>query len=295
MRRWARRAAAVLLGIAGLIAVQTGPNLWNVPAVAQAPAAIPPIGQLWRAQPQLMERELSALQPRIAGRTNVYAISVAAQGAPPLFSREAQLALRVAAARFGGDYRGGVLLSNNHPDVLRHPLATQNGIAAASAGIATRIDPARDLVLVYLVSHGSPEAWISTNMANEVTFPPISSASLAEALSQAGIRRRVVIISACFSGSWIPALASDDTIVLTAAAKDRTSFGCDESRHLTWFGEALLQGPLARGASLREGFEAARGLVTKWESEEQLPASMPQASIGRNLQALWTERAGQRK
>jgi hypothetical protein len=295
LRKGHGRTAGIAALVAGVLVGTACHALWDGPARAQAPAAaMPHINQLWRSQPQLIAGEIETLQPRVAGRSNIYAIAVAAQGSQQLFSREAQLALQVLAARFGGDYRGGVLLSNGIPDLLRHPLATQDSIAAAARGIGARIDPERDLVVVYLTSHGSPEAWISTNLPSQAAFPPISSASLAAALAQAGIRRRVVIVSACFAASWIPALANDDTIVITAAAKDRTSFGCDDTRRLTWFGEAFLEGPLARGASLREAFESARGTVTKWEAREGFPSSLPQAFVGPNVQALWIGRAARK-
>jgi hypothetical protein len=299
LTRKLRAVAAVVIAGASILAVLLGGSHglpWHAAAHAQATdVAMPHINQLWREQPQRMAGELDALQPRVAGQTNVYAIAVAAQGSQQLFSREAQLALQVTAARFGKDFRGGVLLSNGLPDLLSHPLATQDSIAAAARGIGTRMDPAADLLVIYLTSHGSPEAFISTNLPSEATFPPITSASLAAALSQAGIRRRVVIVSACFAASWIPALASDDTIVITAAAKDRTSFGCDDRRRLTYFGEAFLEGPLARGASLREAFEAARGTVTQWETLQEMPPSMPQAYVGKNAQTLWTSRAAVRR
>ncbi len=58
----------------------------------------------------------------------------------------------------------------------------------------------------------------------------VSANTLADALERSNIRRRVIIISACFSGSWIPRLANDDTIIMTAASAYRTSFGCAEDR-----------------------------------------------------------------
>jgi len=297
-RVFKRGSAAIALAGAGVFALLSDVHIGGASATtasAQPAAAMPSFNQLYRAQGQLMASELGGLQPRVAGRTNVYAIAVAGQGSMQLFSREAQLALQVAAGRFGGDYRGGVLLSNVLSDLPSHPWATHASMEAAARGIGERIDPARDIVVIYLTSHGAPDAWIATSLPNNTVFPPISSASLASALSQAGIKRRIVIVSACFSASWIPALASDDTIVITAAAKDRTSFGCDDSRYLTYFGEAFLEGPLARGASLREAFETARGKVAKWEAQEEFIPSMPQASIGRNLQGLWTERAAAKK
>ncbi|MEO9131035.1 MAG: C13 family peptidase [Sphingomonas sp.] len=249
-----------------------------------------PVDRLWEAQQGLLGKAVDGLPSRVPGHANVYAMAVAAAGTQQLFSREARLALRVAAARFGGDYRGGVLLSNGVAEILRSPLATQTNIAAAARGVGARTDPAADFAFVYLASHGSPDAELSTNLPSYEELTPISAVSVNEALERAGIRRRVVIVSACYSGSWIPALANDDTIVITAARKDRTSFGCDDTRRLTYFGQAFLEGPLARGASLRDAFEEARKTVGRWELSDHLTSSEPQAYVGKHMQALWTER-----
>lgn len=305
-----RRVAAIALAlcvIAGAAALtRADPLFWRVSlqvrtllhlnareAEERSANAMPdiPADRLWGAQQGLVDKAVNGLPPRSAGRSNVYAIAVAAAGTQQLFSREARLALQVAAARFGGDCRGGVLLSNGVADILRSPLATQANIAAAARGVGGRIDPATDVAFVYLASHGSPDAELATDLPSYDDLSPISSASVNEALARAGIRRRVIIVSACFAGSWIPALANDDTIVIAAARKDRTSFGCDDTRRLTYFGEALLEGPLARGASLRGAFEEARKTVRRWEGRDNLTSSEPQAYVGRHMQALWTEGA----
>lgn len=254
-----------------------------------------PADRLWGAQPGLVARAVDGLTPRIAGRPNVYAIAVAAAGTQQLFAREARLALQVAAARFGGDDRGGVLLSNGVADILRAPLATQGNLAAAASGVGGRIDPAADIAFVYLASHGSPDAELATELPSYDELTPISSTSVDKALVRAGVRRRVIIISACYAGSWIPALANDDTIVIAAARKDRTSFGCDDTRSLTNFGEAFLKGPLARGASLREAFDQARKTVARQEARDHLTPSEPQAYVGSRMQAIWTARGSSRK
>lgn len=248
-------------------------------------------GRLWDVQPKLVKKAIDGLQPRIAGRANVYAMAVAAGGAQQLFSREAHLALEVAAARFGPSYRGGLLLSNGLADILQAPLATQANMNAVARGLVGRFDPASDVALIYLAAHGSADASLATDLPNKKYLAPISSVSVAEALATAGIKRRIVIISACFAGTWIPALADADSIVITAARKDRTSFGCDDRRELTYFGEAFLGGPLAKGASLREAFENARSKVAGWEAEGRLTPSEPQVHVGKNMQALWIGRA----
>ena len=308
-----RRVAAialVLCVIAGAAALsRADPLFWrvssqirtllhlNAPEAEDRSAnAMPdiPADRLWGAQQGLVDKAVNGLPLRGAGRSNVYAIAVAADGTQQLFSREARLALQVAAARFGGDYRGGVLLSNGVADILRSPLATQANMAAAARGVGGRIDPAADVAFVYLASHGSPDAELATDLPSYDDLSAISSASVNEALARAGIRRRVIIVSACFAGSWIPALTNDDTIVIAAARKDRTSFGCDDRRRLTYFGQALLEGPLARGASLRDAFEEARKTVGRWEARDNLTPSEPQAYVGGHMQAFWTERGPSR-
>ncbi|MFX5684818.1 C13 family peptidase, partial [Acinetobacter baumannii] len=65
-----------------------------------------------------------------------------------------------------------------------------------------------------------------------------------------GIKRRVVILSACFAGVFVPVLASDDTAVLTAASSDRTSFGCQADADWTFFGDALVNHALRKAQPL---------------------------------------------
>jgi len=224
----------------------------------------------------------------VPGQANIFAIAVAAGGSQQLFSREAHLALDVAAARFGANYRGGLLLSNGFADILHAPLATQANMNAVARSLAGRVDSAHDVLLVYLAAHGTAQAWLATDLPNEKYLSPISSGSVADALDIVGIKRRIIVISACFAGTWIPALATADSIVITAARKDRTSFGCDDRRRLTYFGEAFLEGPLAQGASLRDAFATACQTVAGWEARENYKPSEPQVYVGRNMQSFWT-------
>jgi hypothetical protein len=253
--------------------------LWNMDA-----------DRLWEAQPALIDTALGAMKPHVTGTTNIYGVAVAAQGSQTIFSREAHLALDVMAARFAPQFRGGVLLSNGEVDILHSPLATNGNIASVVRGISAKADADRDLAIVYLASHGGRNAELGTDLPDYQDVDAISSTALAAALDGAGIRRRVVIVSACFSATWIPALANDDTIVITAAAKDRTSFGCSDERRLTFFGQAFLEGPLAKGASLQDAFESAKRTVARWEKKEGAVPSLPQAYVGRNMTALWGEK-----
>ena len=249
---------------------------------------IPP-DRLWEGQPALLARSVGALRRPSARGPHVYALTVAGQGGSALFSREAKLAAHEIGARYGERSGGAVVLSNASADLLRTPLANLGTFAAAARQIGARIDPARDLTFVYLASHGSRSATLSTSLPDYAAMTPISAQSVARALREAGIRRRVVLVSACYAASWIPALADDDTIVIAAAAPDRTSFGCDDSRRLTVFGQALLDSAAVRRASLADLFAATRRRVAAWERRQGVRASDPQAYVGRNMAAVWTE------
>ncbi|HEV7392919.1 MAG TPA: C13 family peptidase [Burkholderiales bacterium] len=60
----------------------------------------------------------------------------------------------------------------------------------------------------------------------------LSASELGKLLKESGIRHKVVVISACYSGGFIDAVRSDHTLVITAARHDRTSFGCSDENEL---------------------------------------------------------------
>ena len=242
--------------------------------------------QLWTAQPSLVATTLDNIGPRRAGG-ETYVVAVGAGGSQALFGREARVARAVLGRAFNAGQRSG-LLANDEDSLYHVPLASTTNLDALLSGLGRKLDPSRDLVVIYLTSHGSRDAELTTNLPDYSELKSISANSLAEALKHAGIRRRVIIVSACYAGSWIKPLASDDTIIITAARSDRTSFGCSNDRQLTYFGEALLKGPLATGTSLADSFVAVRKSVAGWEGNAR--HSEPQAYVGRNMTVVWKAR-----
>ncbi len=45
-------------------------------------------------------------------------------------------------------------------------------------------------------------------------------------IDESGLTNLIVVVQACYSGSFVDNLAAPDRMVITAAAADRTSFGC---------------------------------------------------------------------
>ena len=131
--------------------------------------------------------------------------------------------------------------------------------------------------LIYITSHGSTAGVL-------VGDALIAPAALATMVGNAcGDRPTVVIVSACFSGVFVPALAAPNRLILTAARPDRTSFGCGQTFKYTFFDECVLQEfPVSHDfpglASLVQACVAARE-----KKEKASPPSEPQLSVGANV------------
>ena len=104
---------------------------------------------------------------------------IAGQGIHHQIDAETQrhLPLAVAARHFGAASRGGALASNGAADVMRSPLATRDNIAALAKGVAAKADPRRDLLFLYLASHGGRDAELMSVLPDDQTVQPISAAS----------------------------------------------------------------------------------------------------------------------
>jgi hypothetical protein len=90
----------------------------------------------------------------------------------------------------------------------------------------------------------------------------------------------VVILSACFSGVFLPALADANRAIMTAARPDRSSFGCSESAKYPYYDDCILSSFPQVGDFLALA-QAARACVARREAAEGLsPASEPQIAIG---------------
>jgi hypothetical protein len=149
--------------------------------------------------------------------------------------------------------------------------------------IAKRMNLDDDVLFLSLSSHGSEDATIS--VSSEFGYwRDISATDLADMLRESKVRWKVVVISACHSGSFIEALRDENSIVLTAAAADRSSFGCSDDNDLTYFGEAFYRDALPKAATLREAFETARAAIKRRELSEARIPSNPQAHFGAALE-----------
>ena len=134
--------------------------------------------------------------------------------------------------------------------------------------------------LVYFTSHGSPAGIL----VDGNIWEPSAMADLID--GACGPRPTVVILSACFSGVFIPTLAASNRMILTAARADRASFGCGESDRYTFFDACILQ-TLGQAHDFQALGTAAQACVARRERELNAePASHPQMVIGPGIRPL---------
>jgi len=153
------------------------------------------------------------------------------------------------------------------------------------------MDLGKDVLFLAISSHGSEDPAIAVSNS-QFPLQSLTPEELAQALQDAGIEWRVIVISACYAGGFIGALRDPKTVIITAAAADRTSFGCSNDSELTYFGEAFYGQALPRARSLRDAFDAAKTAVAERESREHVTASDPQAYFGEEIEAKLARMSG---
>jgi hypothetical protein len=208
----------------------------------------------------------------------VYFVGFAGVGEQKVFAEEIHLAQQRIDDRYATGDRA-VLLLNDVRDLDQNPLATVSGLRRTLAGIGSKMDHDRDVLFLALSSHGSAKPELSVSNGS-LPLSELSGEQLKQALADSGIQWRVIVISACHAGAFIPALRDDHTIVITAAAAERTSFGCSNDRDLTYFGEAFYRDALPHAKTLRDAFEKAKAAIAQREDAEKLTPSDPTAFFG---------------
>ena len=211
-----------------------------------------------------------------AGKVGV--VSFGLFGDQGVFRSEATGAAEVVAGRFE---TGPINVKYNS---RRGGGATIDALARSLQTAASGLDAERDILFLILTSHGSPDGLAIKAGRLEQTLTP---SRLADMLARTGVRHKVVVISACYSGVFIPRLANADVLVITAADANHSSFGCQDKAKWTYFGDAFFNVALRRHAgSLTDAFLDASALVRKRELREHFEPSNPLMAGGVNVLPL---------
>jgi hypothetical protein len=240
-----------------------------------------------QVQRDLIDAQIARFADDAPAPGRVFFVGFAGYGEERVFAEEIKLASRIVGEKYGSGQRS-VLLLNDRRDRTSWPLASASSLRYSLKALARVMNPEEDVLFLALSSHGSRDATIE--VSNEGLTPQtLSAQTLADALAESGIRWKVIVISACFSGTFIKPLADEHTIVITAASRTRASFGCSDSRHLTYFGEAFFKEALPHSTYLRVAFESTRREIRRRERDERMTASNPQSSFGPLMEAKLRE------
>jgi hypothetical protein len=230
-----------------------------------------------------IDQALASIHSDASANPQAFFLGFAGVGEQKVFAQEIGLASRVLSERYAMESRT-LSLINDQRDLEGAPLASVSGLRYALRGLAERMQLDRDILFLVISSHGAKDPAIAVSNS-DLPLNDMTAADLAEALSDSGIKWRVIIISACYAGGFIDELKDPRSIVITAAAADRTSFGCSNDRDLTYFGEAFFRDALPEARSLRDAFDRAKSAIAVRERSERVEPSKPQAYFGAEMEA----------
>jgi hypothetical protein len=278
-------AVTAMMAIAFFVFPQV--DVWKAPQ-EEAEAAPLADERLFHQQGELIERALAAIQPGRNGVRDHYFVGFAPDASDDVFLREMRFVKRLFDERFGTAGRSIALASSN--DALDElPIASVTNLSRALARVGKAMNAEEDVLVLFASAHGDQDHRLSA-WQPPLALAPLTPTALARMLQDSGIKWRVVVVSACYSGGFVEPLRDDNSIVITAAAPDRTSFGCEAGRDFTYFGQAFFRDALAKTASFIEAFDMAKEIVTRQEVEEKLTPSLPQISVGRAIAELLKSR-----
>ncbi|NBB63622.1 peptidase C13 [Pseudomonas sp. ODNR1LW] len=135
--------------------------------------------------------------------------------------------------------------------------------------------------LFYVTSHGSPEGLV---FGPKETLQPERLIPVLRRIC--GDRPTVVVLSACFSGVFVDGLKGPNRMVMTAARRDRSSFGCAADATYPYFDECVLDGLKIAPDFIALSRATTACVAAREQAEGLTPPSEPQTAIGAHMQLL---------
>ena len=231
------------------------------------------------AERRRLNDAIDAIQPQRPGTVDAYVVSIALDS-DPVFAREAREAGTVLSRRYDSAGRTLVLAGPDGREAGL-PRGSLHSLTIALARIAEVMDPAEDVLVLFTTSHGTPEGIAYHD--GDTGYGMLSPLRLRNLLGELGLERRILMLSACYSGVFVPQLATPNTALVTAASHDRTSFGCLAQNDWTFFGDAFVNNALRKPQTLNAAVEEAKTAIAGWEAGRGLTPSQPQMAIGASV------------
>jgi len=238
------------------------------------------------SQHKRLATAIANLQPQKPGVVDAYVISIGLDS-DAVFGRESAEAAKVLARRYGATGKTLFLTAGADDAPTGAPQGSPSNLAVALAAVAGKMDLKEDVLILFATTHGDPVSGLAYRDGND-GVGMIAPQRLSALLDDLGIKRRMVLISACYSGIFIPLLTNDQTVIVTAASSQRTSFGCAPGNDWTFFGDALVNNGLRKPQKFDDAVAEAVQLISRWENMLELVPSRPQVFVGENAH-VWLD------
>lgn len=215
-----------------------------------------------------------------------YTLYAHAMYAEPVFDYDVRTLSRAFSKRFGKSRASAKFGYTSNSLKLPSLENVNKGIALVSA----KARDGSDVVVVFLTTHGT-KGFLAVKPSTNEKAVGVSAEALDNFLSPAQNDQQILILQACYSGSLIKELKHPNRIIMTAAAADRTSFGCSPDSRNTWFTKAMIAA-LPKSNSWSEVFSNTKLTVLEYETEqgiEKSSQSNPQYYVGRNMNGVWAQ------
>ena len=234
------------------------------------------------AQGRLLDDALANI-PASTPAIELYTLTLGGDGKQSVFLRESDYVSNMLASRFGAF--GQIRLVNHRDHLVDRPMATRENLRRAALKLAERSGP-EDLIFLYLTSHGTSEHELVLDQPR-MELSDLPADELAAVLAPLKNRDKIIVISSCYSGGFIPALKDERTLIMTASRADRVSFGCSEQANFTYFGDALFAQALNQTDDLEHAFKLASATVAERELADSFEASEPQIWAPKTVLSHW--------
>ena len=237
--------------------------------------------QAFYAQQGALARELSRVEAQRRGVPDLYVVSAGLYAGEDVFMKDVKMMTGLFRDRF--DAAGRIVtLINNPKTVEEYPIASLTSISESLTRVGKLMNRDEDVLVLYISSHGSDKHELVVDF-RPLRLTSIDPPRLKTALEQSGIRWKVIVISACYSGGFVEPLKNPYTLIITASSADRQSFGCGSESDSTYLARALFAQALTKTFSFETAFEEARKSIEQWEREKGYTPSQPQIYVGAEI------------
>jgi Peptidase C13 family len=239
--------------------------------------------EVFEEQQALLKATAGRIAPQRQDRADVYGLVFAPYASEDVFLRESTMVSSVLRDRFDAGDRV-IHLLNHGATTKTHPWATTANLDKSIQALAAKMDLEKDLLVVYLTSHGGSDFKLAASHW-PLEVEALTPQALKQMLEKAGVRNRVIAVSACFAGGWADVLANDHSLIMTAADATHTSYGCGSRSELTFFGRALFDEQLRKTHSFEQAFNRAVPIIKQREidADKKDGFSNPQIRIGSQI------------